>query len=310
MQELTVLMTTYNETQEVVKIAIESILKQTYRNFNFLIIIDNPNNKKVVEIVDKFSKQDARITYVINENNLGLPLALNKGIKMVNTQYLARMDADDIADPKRLEKEIDFLKKHSQIGLVGTNVQYIDVNGNCLYKRGRIPSKTKQIEKIMRYVNVFNHPTFMGKTEIFKDFEYRNLRYAQDYDFVCRLIERKVAVANIDEYLLSYRKNNIVSPEKKIRQRITLHCIQEAFRRKRLNCLDIELEVNKRILKINKKEWFQDMESYDYVMDLIRETKYIKAILKIVVLIKKSKLCRKEFYNLLVYGVLKRIYHF
>lgn len=310
MQELTVLMTTYNETQEVVKIAIESILKQTYRNFNFLIIIDNPNNKKVVEIVDKFSKQDARITYVINENNLGLPLALNKGIKMVNTQYLARMDADDIADPKRLEKEIDFLKKHSQIGLVGTNVQYIDVNGNCLYKRGRIPSKTKQIEKIMRYVNVFNHPTFMGKTEIFKDFEYRNLRYAQDYDFVCRLIERKVAVANIDEYLLSYRKNNIVSPEKKIRQRITLHCIQEAFRRKRLNCLDIELEVNKRILKINKKEWFQDMESYDYVMDLIRETKYIKAILKIVVLIKKSKLCRKEFYNLLVYGVLKCIYHF
>ncbi len=104
MKKLTCLMTTYNENGIILETAINSILNQTYQNFDFLIIVDNPDNSEIISVLEDYSKKDNRIRYIINKKNMGLPMALNKGIDMIRTKYIARMDADDIALPERFEK--------------------------------------------------------------------------------------------------------------------------------------------------------------------------------------------------------------
>lgn len=310
MNELTVLMTTYNEKKDIIKQAIESILNQTYRDFDFMIIVDNPQNLEIIKILNTYASLDKRITIVINNENMGLPLALNRGIQMIQTKYLARMDADDIALPDRFEKQMNFIQKNPEIVLVGGNIIYMDYAGETLYNRGSIATENKHLKDVMKYMNMFNHPTFLGKTEVFKKYMYRNLRYSQDYDFVCRLLEKGENVANIPDYLLKYRIVEISNSEKKVRQKVTMHCVQSQYKKGHLSDVKIEALVDECIKKINKEKMIRDMEEYDADMDLIRSHKYVQGIGKILCLFVKSKTVNKDIYNLFVFYFLKKIYKF
>ena len=98
-----VLMSTYNETTKELDESINSILQQTYSNFEFLIINDNPNNYELEKTLKSY--KDSRIKIIHNEENLGLVKSLNNGLKYCNGQYVARMDADDISCPSRIQDE-------------------------------------------------------------------------------------------------------------------------------------------------------------------------------------------------------------
>lgn len=109
--EISVIMSTYNETEDQIDLAINSILNQSFANFELILINDNPDNNKLDNQLRDYKRKDQRIKYIKNLENMGLASSLNIGLKNASSKYIARMDADDISMPDRLKVEIDFLKK-------------------------------------------------------------------------------------------------------------------------------------------------------------------------------------------------------
>ena len=118
--KITVLLTVYN--RESISKTIESILSQTYQDFE-LLIIDNASTDKTQSIIKSYS--DKRIRLYINEKNMGQTYSLNRGLALARGEYIARIDADDICLPKRLEIQADFLDKNPEFGFCGSWVRYI-----------------------------------------------------------------------------------------------------------------------------------------------------------------------------------------
>ena len=120
--KLTVLMPVYN-AEKYLKPALESILNQTYKDFEFLIIDDGSTDKSL-EIIKSYN--DSRIRLIGHEQNQKLIATLNEGIKLAQGEYIARMDADDISAPERLQKQMEFLEKHPATVVLGCDFQIID----------------------------------------------------------------------------------------------------------------------------------------------------------------------------------------
>ena len=121
-------MSVYNG-EKYLREAIDSILNQTFKDFEFIIVNDGStdNSLKIIK-----SYNDPRIT-IINQKNTGLAKALNEGIKIAKGKFIARMDADDISEPERFKKEYKFMHVHDECVALGTNAIIIDENGNNLY---------------------------------------------------------------------------------------------------------------------------------------------------------------------------------
>lgn len=306
MCKLTVLMTTYNEEKKIFEAAIESILNQTLRDIKVLIVVDNPQNLEIIETIKKYVQNDDRIKYVINEENLGLPLALNRGIDLIDTEYIARMDSDDIANKDRLEKQLHYALENPDIDLFGTNIIYMDYNSDYLYNRRRIPTDYTTIKKSMKYVNVMSHPTFFGKTKIFKEYKYRNLRYSQDYDFVCRLLENGLKVQNLSDYLLKYRLPNKKSDKKIIMQKVTYYCIQKKYRKNTLSKTNIQKQLNNELCKVKEKKFLKSINLYDKALAAFKEGNKVKFFILILKSFMLSKYSRKQIINTCIYYIIMK----
>ena len=218
------------------------------------------------------------------------------------------LKSDDIAEKTRLEKQIVFLHENSDIALVGSNIEYIDSKGEILYKRGRLPVESNQIATIMKYANVFNHPTLMVKQEILSKFKYRNLRYAQDYDMLCRMLEQGIKIANMSDYLLQYRKNENTNNDKRINQKVTMFCVQNLYKANKLSSSNIEKILEKSLAYVNKKKLLESIDIYDEMMNKYRKNQYFKVIGEMSRMIFQSRYLRKEILNLLMYSIYMRKY--
>ncbi|WP_288760918.1 glycosyltransferase [uncultured Veillonella sp.] len=309
MDKITVLMSVYNEKVDLLSKSINSILNQSYRDFIFLIILDNPQNLDAINYLDMMAKKDKRVIYYINEKNLGLPLSLNRGIDLVTTKYIARMDADDIAFSNRLEEQLKIMEKHPEIALLGTNIVYMDYDGTVIRARGGIPENFSAIKEVMKYENVFNHPTFMGKTEIFKANKYRNLRYSQDYEFTCRLIEKGYIIENINKPYLYYRKSNKTKLDKIVRQKVTKTYIQGLYKEKNLvKKLDLN-KIEELYNDIDFSVFSKEFNLWERLMAVDRKkNKFYFSFFIVKVLM--SKYFREDIYDLIKFYYLKRKYKF
>lgn len=198
-------MAVYN-CERYVKYAIESMLNQSFSDFEF-IIINDASTDKTGQIIESF--KDSRIVYVRNKENIGQTGSLNNGIKMSRGFYIARMDADDISLPDRLLQQVEFLEKNKDIGVVGSWHQEINVN-NKVIRRLRFPTfpniKARLI--LLRLVGMpcLSHPTVMIRSKVLNDIGLYNEKYriSQDYDLWLR-VSRKYSIENISKILLSYR---------------------------------------------------------------------------------------------------------
>ena len=128
--KVSVIMSVYNG-EKYLKEAINSILNQTFKDYEFIIVNDASTDKSI-KILEEYAKKDNRIGLIHNEKNIGLTRSLNKAIKSANGAYIARQDADDISLPPRLEEEVNFLDKHPTVGLVGSYAWMIDEKGKIL----------------------------------------------------------------------------------------------------------------------------------------------------------------------------------
>ncbi|MCB9062393.1 MAG: glycosyltransferase [Halobacteriovoraceae bacterium] len=202
MVELSVLLPVYN-AQDFISQAIESILKQTFENFE-LVIIDDGSTDNTAKIISNFV--DKRIRYFKNENNLKLIETLNKGISLCVGKYLARMDADDICHPQRFELQIAHLKNNPETAVVGSNIIFIDRHNRIIGRGIKAPETHHAIVWEFLKRCALYHPTVMINKELIgSELSYdSNYPHAEDYELWMRL-SRKFKLANMSQDLLRYR---------------------------------------------------------------------------------------------------------
>lgn len=203
---VSVVMSVYNGERYVAQ-AIRSILKQTFSNFEFIIINDGSTDR-TDPILKKFAKKDDRIL-VLDQDNQGLARALNRGILIAKGRYIARMDADDISLPKRLEKQVQFLDKNLAIAAVGSSAIVIDEFG---FRLARWDMHVDHEDIDRHNMKGFNggmiHPSVMMRKDVLLKIGCYNasLRVAQDYDLWLRLAEVS-KLSNLQEYCIKYRRS-------------------------------------------------------------------------------------------------------
>ena len=203
---VSVIMSVYNEEENWLMQSIESILNQSYKNLEFIIILDKPGNDKLDALIKKYCVTDARIRYFVNEKNLGLVRSLNRALTYAKGDFIARMDADDISMPSRIEKQASYLNKHSDVDFMGARCINIDEDGKELYRDEVIPEDMKLIKSCLVNVDFVNHPTWFFRKECAdKNEGYREITCAEDYDFLLRLITNGFKLANTNEFLVRYR---------------------------------------------------------------------------------------------------------
>jgi glycosyltransferase involved in cell wall biosynthesis len=197
--KVTVLMPVYNG-EKFLREAVRSILDQSFRDFEFLIVDDGSTDHSA-EIVGGY--HDPRIRLVRNSGNLGIVAALNRGIDQARGEYIARMDCDDISMPDRLEKQVAFMERHPEVGVCGAWARVVDVRGRVVSIR-RSP-KGKAAQRLCWRPTPFIHPTCILRSALLKEHGYRpGFPHAEDYELWLRLC-RITLFANIGECLLIYR---------------------------------------------------------------------------------------------------------
>jgi glycosyltransferase involved in cell wall biosynthesis len=220
-------MSTYNESEDYIRSSVSSILRQTLHDLELIIVIDNPENEAAVTAVNAFASEDSRVIILRNERNLGLVRSLNKAITAARGEILARMDADDISMPQRLEKQLAFME-HEQFDIVGAVTQYIDENGMPV-AGGHTYKTEKQLKRILQFENGLCHPTWMVRREVYEQLDgYRDIDSCEDYDFLLRALEKGYRLGIIDEVLLYYRYNlNGISQSREFRQFLAFSYLSE-----------------------------------------------------------------------------------
>ena len=215
--KITVIMSVFNGSKFLAE-SIQSILDQTFKEFEFIIINDGSTDNSL-DIIRSFESADSRIK-VISKLNEGLAKSLNTAISISKGEYIARMDADDISYKNRLEKQYEFMQKNKSIDLCGCSMDIIDELGNVTSEKIQA-SNNHEILKKRFFQSPILHITFFGKKLFFlKNNGYREeFKYAQDYDLVMRGIDAGAKICNIKHKLVQYRDyQQKIEPKKFIQQ--------------------------------------------------------------------------------------------
>lgn len=199
MARISVIMPVYNG-EKYLSEAIDSILNQTFSDFEFIIINDcsTDNTENIIKSYD-----DKRIRYIKNEKNLGVAETLNKGLDMAQGEFIARMDADDISLPNRFEKQLMFMNKHKNIGVCGTWIEFFGEREGIF--KNTINSEQAKVDLLFN--SCLAHPSVMIRKNILTQYDlYYNPTYEQmeDYELWCR-ISHIADISNIPYVLLKYR---------------------------------------------------------------------------------------------------------
>ena len=190
----------WNTQEDHLREAMESILNQTFSDFEYLILNDSPDNTKLDAIVASYN--DPRIRYARNEKNVGITPSRNKLLQMAEGEYIAIFDHDDISEPTRLEKQVAYLDAHPEIGVLGSWVREFPLD-----KTVRYPENDEEIRMGLMWGCVVPHSTAMVRRSVL---EQHGIAYeerfspAEDYALWCRLIPHTM-FHNLPEVLFRYR---------------------------------------------------------------------------------------------------------
>jgi glycosyltransferase involved in cell wall biosynthesis len=188
-KKVSVVMSCYN-SQEWLADSIESVLSQTYEDFEF-VLVDDGSQDSTPHIISRYRKLDSRIK-VISKKNTGLPDSLNVGISEASGEWIARLDADDTCEPDRLEKQIEFVAVNPQVVLLGTSYSEVDTNGNVL-KIHSYPNDDRILKYNLQRLRQFLHHSSVlypaGAVKRVGGYRPR-IRLAEDLDLWLRLASR------------------------------------------------------------------------------------------------------------------------
>jgi glycosyltransferase involved in cell wall biosynthesis/exopolysaccharide biosynthesis predicted pyruvyltransferase EpsI len=199
---VSVVMPVYNG-EKYIKEAIDSILNQTFSDFEFIIVNEYGSNEAVCKIIQEYAKKDKRIVIINNTEKLGISASLNIGMDRAKGKYIARMDADDISESTRFEKQVAFLDEHPEISILGVRPV---IFGEADWQ-WPIETDPEYCRAMLLFFHPVVHPSVMIRKA---DFDKHGLRYnenyhaTEDYDLWARASEY-LKISNIDEPLLRYR---------------------------------------------------------------------------------------------------------
>lgn len=252
-------MSAYN-AENFISDSIRSILGQTYDNWE-LIILDDHSSDSTFQIVEGFSDINSRIKLIQNKENLGPYVSANIGLKHAKGEFIARLDADDISESLRLEKEVDFLNNNEGVSLVGSGAYLINESG-AKVKRIHVISKDRCIRKLIMRVNPFIHSSIMLRKKELENVQgySEKLRYSGDYDLYLRLIDNDRVLANISDPLVCWRVSvNGVTMQHHNLQRIYADIARElSFERKEKGYDSYEsMNVDKKIDEMLKNNYWR-----------------------------------------------------
>ena len=283
---ISVVMSNFNTDESYLRASIESVLNQTYENFEFIIVDDCSTNNSV-DIIETY--KDSRIRLIKNKENLGLTKSLNVALEVACGEYIARMDADDICLPQRFEKQVEFLSHNPEYIACGTAIKVIggQQEGKIIHRI--IPDiETFRIYLLFgNYPNIA-HPTAMFNNSLLKKFgiEYdERCPLAQDYKMWVNC-SRYAPCYNLEDVLLQYRVHDkAVSVAKQQQQKdITSQIILEQLQSLSVTCDDEILEMHRNFLFERKeynfrfKKWIKKLISQNRKNKIYNETK-LKTIL-------------------------------
>lgn len=216
-------MPVYNSNLAYLKETIESVLNQTFSDFEFLILNDSPQNVELENFILQYAKKDERIKYFKNPRNLGISDSRNKLIDLAKGEFLAVIDHDDISVKERFEKQVAFLEANEKVGVVGGHLKTLLDNVVRKY-----PTNPTEIKIRLTIECMVSHPSTMIRKSLLNECRY-NAFYSpcEDYKLWCDLFD-KTEFANLDEVMIEYRNfENTSSKNEKLMQMITRLIVQE-----------------------------------------------------------------------------------
>ncbi len=223
--DIDVLITVYNGDRFISR-TIQSVIDQTFSNWR-LIVVDDRSTDDTARIVAAYAARDSRIS-LIEGRHLGIAAAANVGLARVMADYVARLDADDIAAPGRLATQFAFLQSHPGVVAVGSDVRLIDENDKPLRRR-RMPESPKTIRETLKTRNCIIHPSTMLRTQVLRKIGgYREkFSNSEDYDLWLRM-SAVGDIVNLPQCLTSYRRHpsQITAPDNK--RRLTIYSVAAA----------------------------------------------------------------------------------
>jgi glycosyltransferase involved in cell wall biosynthesis len=203
--KVSVIMTFFNESPELLKRSVFSILNQTFQDFEFIIIAGNPENHAAIELLKGLSATNNKINFQVGEKKLLMTVCLNRMIRQAKGKYIALQESDDESFPERLEKELAVIEKDENIDVVGAAIAYInDADKKVLVTRFYPEHPRKAFNKY----TAIAHPTYLAKRELFERYGYYNeseeVRHSPDHELWCRWVISGVRFYNIPEVLFNY----------------------------------------------------------------------------------------------------------
>lgn len=204
---VSVIMSVYN-TGKYLEEAIESIVNQTYQDFEF-IIVDDCSSDRSLAILKEYEKRYDNIKLLYNVKNIGLTKSLNKAISVAKGEFIARMDADDISELHRFERQIAYFEEHADIDILGTFSNDINGHGEIFRKR-TTPVHHNDIVRMLPKLCPMAHPTVMFRKDRLASIGFYNEKYrtSQDLEMWFRAAGVGLRFANIPEFLFKYRMDS------------------------------------------------------------------------------------------------------
>lgn len=235
---ITVLMPVYN-SEQLVRAAINSIIKQSFDDFEFLII-DDGSTDNTVGFVE--SNSDKRIRLIKNEENRGVAWTLNHGLRLARGKYIARMDADDICHHDRLKRQFHFMENNPNVGVAGTWVRYF---GDQLSVVERTPSGPDVVKAFMLFDNPLYHPSIMIRKSCLEEY---NLEYnpsfnrSEDFELWLRAVEH-FDIDNIEKPLLKFRchDSSVTSTASEVMKKQACDLLKRGLEKLKISVSDDEL---------------------------------------------------------------------
>lgn len=285
MPEVSVIMPTYN-VEKYIDEAVESILNQTYTNFEF-IIVDDYSTDFTFQKLENWAQKDDRILLLRNNRNMKICYTLNRALNMAKGNYIVRMDGDDVSEPDRIEKLYEYLLNHKDVDLVGSQTITIVENGKEIGRKTYLLTPD-YIEKGNRYCPCVVH-IWMAKKQMYDCLHgYRDIPYAEDYDFLLRGSNQGFKYGNRKEYLYKVRiREGNTATSNGLRQRKAAEYV------KALN----------RIEKREDKSCYSECDYTNAIRtSTAEEKKYIKGMNNLQEAIKTESCLKKPYY--IIKGVL------
>lgn len=209
-RDYSVLMSIYEkEHPNYFKASIESMLTQTLPPEQIVIVKDGKLTKELNHIVDYYEKNNENLFTIVElEENVGLGLALNEGLKACRNELVARMDTDDLSVENRCELQVNEFEKNKNLSILGSSIAEFEDSPDKIMSARVVPTKHQDIVNFSRRRNPFNHPTVMyKKSEVLKVGGYGDYRRNQDLDLFVRMLQNGCIAKNLEQPLVLFRAN-------------------------------------------------------------------------------------------------------